>query len=66
MPVYVFECPKCKTMLEKRFKIAEMPDSVVSDCCICDKKDVEFKRILTPSSFRIRGDGVYKPTSKLD
>jgi len=51
MPVYEYECPKCKDI--KEIITIRSEDKKV----ICDKCDLEMKKIISGSSFILKGIG---------
>lgn len=61
MPIYEYKCKSCGHELEKIQKVSEAPLTL---CPKCDKNELE--RLVSSGGFRIRGAGVYKPTSKMD
>lgn len=55
MPVYEYECPNCKKTLELTQSLS---DRTVPDCdsgC-----NVKMERVLSKSSFHLKGGGWYK------
>lgn len=67
MPIYTYECPKCKIMEDKFLKIEEATKYIEESCCICGASSVQFKKVPTaPSRFHLIGKGFYKETSKFD
>jgi putative FmdB family regulatory protein len=52
MPYYEFQCPKCGKIVEKYYKTKKDIDIVKCDVC-----DIEMKRILSPTSFTLKGGG---------
>ena len=60
--IYEYKCTGC----EKEFEaVQRMEDDPLTLCPFCNWDTV--KRIITGGNgFRIHGDGVYKPTSKID
>lgn len=60
MPIYEYECNSCKNRIEKLQKLSDEPLEI---CPVCFGT---LKKIISSGSFRIRGKGVYKPTSGLD
>ena len=60
MPIYEYECKECGLRFEKLQKMSDRP---IDTCPLCFG---EVKKLISSGSFRIRGKGVYKPTSGLD
>ena len=60
--IYQYKCTDC----EKEFEaVQRMEDDPIILCPYCSLETAE--RIITGGNgFRIHGDGVYKPTSKID
>ncbi len=54
MPIYEYECAKCKKVHEIWQKITEDP---VSKCPDCGKK---MERLISASGFALKGSGWYK------
>lgn len=52
MPTYVYECQKCKSLLELVQKIS---DESRPSCEKCDAG--EMQRVIQPSSFVLKGSG---------
>jgi len=50
MPVYDYECYKCKKVIEKSFKIDEKPSSVICEC------GDEAKHVITSMNFQLIGN----------
>jgi len=61
MPIYEYKCDSCNHTFEKLQRISDKP---LQKCCKCGQ--VTLTKLISPGSFRISGDGVYKPTGKLD
>jgi putative FmdB family regulatory protein len=57
MPLYEYECPTCKAMVESF--ITDPTDKVE-----CEECGSEMKKLMSAGSFRIYGEGVYKPNKK--
>lgn len=60
MPLFDFECQKCKTIFEKElpFGSKEMPV-----CVNCKSKKVE--KIIAPPAIQFKGSGFYKTDSSV-
>ena len=54
MPLYDYECPKCKSRIEK---LQNINDDTLIVCSICN---TEMKRQIGVTSFRLKGGGWYK------
>ena len=50
MPVYVYECPKCK-------KTAEIMSAWTQDGVKCMDCKIKMKRIIAPTNFILKGSG---------
>jgi len=55
MPIYEYKCPDCNTVFEKLQSIKEKP---IKECPECHNKNVS--KIISKSSFVLKGDGWYK------
>jgi putative FmdB family regulatory protein len=60
MPLYEYKCPHCKTTIEKLQTGFTALNIICRKCVAEDKKQIEMKRILSRSSFLLKGDGWYK------
>jgi putative FmdB family regulatory protein len=56
MPLYEYECPKCKRTQEMSQKIGDPPPL----CCEEECGGLEMKKLISLSSFRLKGKGWYK------
>jgi len=58
MPVYVYECPNCKSTWKIEYKVEER-DIWTHLCNKCNTKDMShvMKRIIAPTSFILKGSG---------
>lgn len=54
MPIYVYECPKCKRVADWSAPL-ELRDKIHPKCKKCKK--FSMKRIIAPSSFILKGSG---------
>lgn len=54
MPLYDYECPKCKSRIEK---LQNINDDTLIICSVCG---TEMKRQIGVTSFRLKGGGWYK------
>jgi putative FmdB family regulatory protein len=61
MPTYHYKCNNCGHELEIIQKISEPSLDL---CPECDKTELE--RVLSPSSFRLKGYGWYRRTAPMD
>ncbi len=61
MPIHDYCCNNCDHKLEV---IQKMNDEPLKICPSC--KEQTLTKLVSASSFRISGQGVYKPTSKMD
>jgi putative FmdB family regulatory protein len=61
MPVYEYQCPQCKSTIEINQSIKDMPLTKYP-CHICWVDDVTsfMRRIISRSSFVLKGGGWYK------
>jgi putative FmdB family regulatory protein len=53
MPVYEYECPACKTVVEVQQRMADAPLSTCPEC------GGAVKKIMSRSSFQLKGGGWY-------
>ena len=53
MPVYEYECSDCKNVFEVQQKMADKPLTVCSEC------NGRLKKIISSSSFQLKGGGWY-------
>lgn len=62
MPIFEYVCKSCN----ETFEVLEKPIFADEEksCPNCGEKDLE--RIISASSFRLKGDGWYKKTSTTD
>ncbi len=60
MPIYQYECVKCKFISEILFFNIKN----AKDRYICPKCYSRANKIISPSNFILKGDGWYKPESK--
>ena len=58
MPLYVFECPKCKAKAEVLQSYKDSPP-ICDACAVRVKGRQSMKRILGRFSFDLRGNGGY-------
>jgi len=59
MPLYVYKCPVCEETIEIRQKIDE-PDPYCQMCWGdtkdgCDENPIQMKRVISPTSFILKG-----------
>ena len=54
MPIYEYQCPVCK---KKREMLQRMSDAKAPVCEPCAK---QMKRLISNTSFSLKGDGWYK------
>jgi putative FmdB family regulatory protein len=61
MPKYSFKCDKCEQVFEKTLKMSDPPPKLCSELnkenILCDGK---LEKILTASSFALKGGGWFK------
>lgn len=55
MPTYVYRCSNCGSEIEV---VQKMTDAKLTQCSNCQTDSLE--RIITPSSFVLRGSGWFK------
>lgn len=65
MPIYEYKCRACGQVSEKWCRIDEAPNTICEQCPKCSQAAVLDKQ-MSVSSFRLTGEGWYKPTSDLD
>ena len=53
MPVYEYECSDCKNVFEVQQKMADKPLTVCTEC------NGSLKKIISSSSFQLKGGGWY-------
>ncbi len=53
MPVYEYECSGCKKIFEMQQRIADAPLTVCPEC------GAEVRKLVSMSSFRLKGGGWY-------
>ncbi len=61
MPIYEYRCDSCGHELEALQKLSEEP---LKDCPDCDA--AALRRLVSASSFRLKGDGWYETDFKSD
>ena len=54
MPIYEYQCPKCKTAKELRHGMSESPKVKCPAC------RAAMKRVISVNSFQLKGDGWFK------
>lgn len=54
MPAYEYGCPKCKKVLEIRHAMSDEPEVL---CCEESCGDIKMERLISKSSFQLRGMG---------
>lgn len=59
MPIYEYECKACGHEMEA---IQKMSDPVLTDCPICEKK--ELSKLISAAGFRLKGNGWYETDFK--
>jgi len=59
MPIYEYRCESCGAELEKIQKLSDAP---LTDCPSCGK--AELKKLVSASSFRLKGSGWYETDFK--
>ena len=58
MPVYEYECTRCGHCLEVAHGAAQDPKTIADKLqCPCCKNKTELKRIISKSSFSLKGRG---------
>ena len=62
MATYIYKCSKCEITFEA---VQSMKDDALTDCPECEAKDSLSKIITGGGGFRIYGQGVHKPTSRI-
>lgn len=60
MPLYEYKCPHCHTVIEKLQTGFNALTIICRKCVSEEKKQVEMKKILSRTSFALKGDGWYK------
>jgi putative FmdB family regulatory protein len=60
MPIYEYKCNQCGYRFEKIQKISDDQEKV------CPKCSGNLKKLISSGGFRIKGGGIYKPTSGFD
>lgn len=53
MPIYEYKCPKCDRVVELKQKIAH----AVAPMCCEENCNIEMDRIISRSSFQLKGTG---------
>lgn len=61
MPIYEYQCTKCGHELESLQKISDEP---LTTCPACSQN--ELKKLVSASSFRLKGGGWYETDFKKD
>ena len=61
MPIYEYQCTNCGHALESIQKISDQP---LKECPACNKDDL--KKLVSASSFRLKGGGWYETDFKTD
>jgi putative FmdB family regulatory protein len=60
MPIYEYECPKCQSTIDIQQRMTE---EALKDfpCHICwvDGQEVKMRRVISKSSFQLKGTGWY-------
>jgi putative FmdB family regulatory protein len=59
MPIYEYQCTKCKHQLET---IQKMSDPPLADCPACG--DSTLRKMVSAASFRLKGSGWYETDFK--
>lgn len=59
MPIYIYKCTNCNTVLEKLQKINDEP---LKDCNICNMPSM--KKQIGATNFQLKGTGWYKTDFK--
>lgn len=59
MPIYEYECTKCEKSIEVIQKMSDEPIKTCEDC-----KTPTMKKVISPSSFRLKGSGWYETDFK--
>lgn len=54
MPIYEYQCPKCKAAKELQHGMAESPKVKCPTC------RVSMQRVISVNSFQLKGDGWFK------
>lgn len=54
MPIYEYQCPKCKAAKELQHRMAESPKVKCPAC------RVTMNRVISANSFQLKGDGWFK------
>jgi putative FmdB family regulatory protein len=62
VPIYEYFCTECEKSFDKIVKLEDKEKAVPCDDCGQLTNEIR----IAAASFRIRGRGVHKPTSKLD
>jgi len=60
MPLYEYKCPKCGTIIDKLQSNFEALTIICRKCVKEHNEQVEMKKILSRTSFSLKGDGWYK------
>jgi putative FmdB family regulatory protein len=61
MPIYEFQCPKCDAVTEQVSSIYDSSESIM-----CDKCGGIAHKIISQTTFRLKGDGWYSKGGKSD
>lgn len=59
MPIYEYTCSKCQNVFEEWVKSASAPET---DSCPCPKCGADSFRIISNTSFLLKGDGWFNTT----
>lgn len=59
MPIYEYKCSKCEKVFEV---LAKRDDKEPEHCLYC--KEGKPQKLVSAGSFRMYGDGVYKPSNR--
>lgn len=59
MPIYEYTCSKCRNVFEEWVKSASSPET---DSCVCPECGGEAFRIISNTSFLLKGDGWFNTT----
>lgn len=59
MPIYEYTCSQCGNVFEEWVKLASDPES---DSCPCPKCGADALRIISNTSFLLKGDGWFNTT----
>lgn len=56
MPIYEYECPSCKSIREEMIKFKDANNVKLLNCDTCNK-EVNMKKVISLSSFKLEGRG---------